>query len=444
MDKENLEVVLPDVKKRSGFLVYLKVIFLPFMLFAIVFCGYLGYIDLKVSIVELSLITCIFLIALIFAKYNAEYTSSIFEQQKDEFKQALKRYIMKNFLTIGKETKCNASFDDFALSYMRDFRNENFSAIASAIFPLLGILGTFISMAFYIPSFTNLNASSLEQDMSRLLSGVASAFYICIYGVFLSLWWIFFERFGKIKIQVLLDRQKNATSSFFWSKEELRQRYLEKSSQHFDKIAIIFEQVSNEDFFKELDHSIERKFGLFQEMLNVEEKAIRVSSEHIKQSMTELSRAHRNQRDLSKVYLEMTNNISTLNQNFKDISSRMAEQYNRLLDVSQDRISHLDKTLLMLDERIDALKKNFESYQISMLENQEKVFSGFKNALIHGMREFKEIYEEEKSIDDKIDMMTQLRQEMSELDNEASEVIAKLVKEDKSQKKEEDARDKQE
>ena len=61
MDKENLEVVLPDVKKRSGFLVYLKVIFLPFILFAIVFCGYLGYIDLKLSIVELSLITCIFL-----------------------------------------------------------------------------------------------------------------------------------------------------------------------------------------------------------------------------------------------------------------------------------------------------------------------------------------------------------------------------------------------
>lgn len=437
MDRENLEVVLPDIKQRSGFLVYVKIIFLPFVFCFIAICAYLDYIDLNIGIIELSLIICIFVIVLFFARYSSEYTSSIFEQQKYEFKQALKKYIMKNFLSIGKETKSNASFDDFANSYIRGIKNEHFSSMASNVFALLGILGTFISIAFYIPNFTNLNMNSLEADISKLSIGLASSFYICIYGIFLSLWWMFFEKFGNLKIQLILDRQKNATRAFFWSKEELRQRYLEKSLQHFDKIGIVFEQVSNEDFFKELDHSIERKFGLFQDMLNVEEKAIRLSSENIKQSMTELNRAHRNQRDLSKIYLEMTNSISILNQNFKDISSKMSEQYNKLLDVSNERISHLDKTLILLDEKIDSLKRNFELYETSLLESQDRVFKGFKDAMFQGMKDFKEVYEEEKTIDDKIEMMSQLKQDMTEIDNEASEVIAKLVQEDKVAKKNE-------
>ncbi len=429
MDKENLELVLPEIKQRSSLLVYAKIAFFPFVFCVVSVFAYLGYIDLNIGLLELSIIILLFLSAIFFIRYNAEYSSNIFEQQKDEFKQALKRYIMKNFLSIGKETKSNASFDDFVSSYMKGIKNEHFSSIAPSVFALLGILGTFISIAFYIPSFTNI--TSLEADISKLSISLASSFYLCIYGIFLSLWWVFFEKFGNLKIQLILDRQKNATRTFFWSKEELRQRYLEKSLQHFDKVAVVFEQVSNEDFFKELDRSIERKFGLFQEMLTVEEKAIRLSSEHIKQSMTELNRAHRNQRDLGKIYLEMTNNINILNQNFKDISSRMSEQYNRLLDISNEKINHFDKTLASLDEKIDSLRKNFELYENSLLENQEKVFKAFKEAMFEGMKNFKEVYEEEKNIDDKIELMTQLRQDMTEIDNETSELIAKLVKDDK-------------
>ncbi len=58
---------------------------------------------------------------------------------------------MRHFLAIGKDTKSNANFDDFAYTYIKGARNENFASIGSAIFPMMGILGTFISIAFSMP-----------------------------------------------------------------------------------------------------------------------------------------------------------------------------------------------------------------------------------------------------------------------------------------------------
>lgn len=420
------QLVLPEIKERKGFLVYLKIIFIPCAIYALAVAAYFGRIDFKIEFVSLVLMGVILFVALIFARHNAEYASSFLEQQKDEFKHALKAYIMRNFLTIGKETKSNASFDEFASAYIKSARNENFATIATSVFATMGILGTFISIALFVPTFSTSDLGSLEGEISLFLGGISNAFYISIYGIFLALWWIFFERFGQSKIERLLYRQKNATSNFFWTKDELEQRYFTQGLAHFEKIGVIFEQVSNEDFFKELNRSIERKFGLFQEMLSVEEKAIHISSEHIKQNMNELHRAQKNQKDLSRVYVEMIDAVSSLQQSLKDINIRMSEQYNHLTDISAQKIQHLDKTLAAFGEKVESLKRSFGYYQDMMLQNQEKVFQGFKQSMIQGIREFKEAYEEEKHIDGGIELMSQLKADITQLDNEASEVIAKL------------------
>lgn len=435
-NKEVSELVLPEIKERKGFLVYAKIVFLPILVYACALLAYFHYIAFKIVLMDLVLMGLILCVALIFARHNGEYASNILEQQKDDFKQALKRFIMKNFLSIGRETKCNSSFDDFANSYIKNARNESFASIAPACFVLMGILGTFISIALSLPNFKVDDISALESEISALLNSVGTSFYVSIYGIFLALWWSFFEKFGTSKMNALIERQKNATSSFFWSKEEIEQRYISAGIKHFEKIGLVFEQVSNEDFFKELDTAIERKFGLFQEMLGVEERAIKVSSEHIKQTMSELQRAHRNQKDLGKIYLEMTNAVAALNQNLKETSARMSEQYNRLIDISNEKTIHLDKTLVSLEEKIDNFKRSFEYYQNAMLENSERAFSGFKIALMQGMREFKEVYEEEKNIDDNIEMMNQLKSEISELDDETNKLMEKMNTELKKDQKE--------
>ncbi|TNH34557.1 MotA/TolQ/ExbB proton channel family protein [Campylobacter helveticus] len=424
--QEFSDLVLPESKEKKGYLVYLKIILAPTFLYAFVVLGYLKQINFQVEFHTLIMTGVIYLTALIFARHSAEYAYNIFEQQKDEFKQALKRHIMKHFLSIGKDTKSNANFDDFANAYIKGTRNENFASVGSAIFPMMGILGTFISIALSMPNFNSSNTEALEQEIALLLSGVGTAFYVSIYGIFLALWWIFFEKLGSSKIQRLLNRQKNSTAGFFWTKEELDLKYLSESLQHFDKIGTIFKQVSSDDFFSELDNTIERKFGLFQDMLNIEEKAIRLSSEHIKQSMSEIAKMQRDQRDLGKLYSEMLNGVGLLNQNLKEVSTRMSEQYNRLLNISSEKITHLDKTLENFDDKIERFAKNFELYEKAMLESQEKVFNGFKTSLFEGMEKFKEIYEEEKNIDEKIELMSEFKKELNALDGETKEIIAKL------------------
>ncbi|MBZ7970102.1 MotA/TolQ/ExbB proton channel family protein [Campylobacter molothri] len=426
---EIAELILPESKERKGYFVYLKIIFIPALLYFLILLGYFRVINFEVELHTVIMTGIIFFVALIFARHNSEYAYSIFEQQKDEFKQALKRYIMKHFLAIGKDTKSNANFDDFAYSYIKETRNENFASIGSAIFPMMGILGTFISIAISMPDFSSSNTAALEQEIANLLSGVGTAFYVSIYGIFLALWWIFFEKFGKSKIERLLNRQKNSTSGFFWTKEELDQRYLSESLQHFEKIGAIFKQVSNQDFFAELDHAIDRKFKIFQDMINVEEKAIRLSGEHIKQTMGELSRAQRDQRDLGKLYSEMLNGIGMLNQNLKEVNMRMSEQYNRLLDISNEKIQHFDKTLGIFTDEVERFSHNFKLYEQEMLQSQEKIFEGFKTSLFEGMHKFKEIYEEEKNIDEKIKMMGEFKKEIQDLNEETNEMIKKIGKE---------------
>ena len=191
------QLVLPEIKERKGFLVYLKIVFIPCLIYALLLLAYFGHIDFKINILTLALMGFILLVALILARHNAEYASSLFEQKKDEFKQALKSYIMKNFLQIGKETKCNGSFDSFATNYIRASRNENYASVAPSFFSAMGILGTFISIALFVPNFNANDLNSLEREISLFLSGIATAFYISIYGIFLSLWWVFFERFDR-------------------------------------------------------------------------------------------------------------------------------------------------------------------------------------------------------------------------------------------------------
>lgn len=92
------------------------------------------------------------------------------------------------------------------------------------------------------------------------------------------------------------------------------------------------------------------------------------------------------------------------------------------------KIQHFDKTLLAFDEKVDRFGKNFELYEKAILESQEKVFEGFKASLFEGMHKFKEVYEEEKSIDAKIKMMDKLKQEIKNLNEETNEVMAKIGK----------------
>ena len=94
-------------------------------------------------------------------KHNAHYASCKFNKRHEEMSLALKWYIKNNRLRIGEVSKANAPFDAFMQDFSSSLRNDNFASVAAAVFPTLGILGTFISIALSMPDFSSQSSAKV-------------------------------------------------------------------------------------------------------------------------------------------------------------------------------------------------------------------------------------------------------------------------------------------
>lgn len=431
MNNNNKDILkefnLPENNRRAQSTVYLKIIFLPVVVFLFFLAGFLGFIDFKVELHTVIMMGFILCVALIFSRHSMEFACYLFEQRNVEFKRELKEYILKTLLTIGKDTKSNGSFDDFVYNYSKDIRADNYSSIGMGIFPMLGILGTFLSIAISMPSFSSSDTVALESEISELLSGVGTAFYVSIYGIFLALWWIFFERFGLNRYKKLINRQKLSTKSFFWSKEEVEQKYMQESLGSFRKIGKVFEYVSNQKFFEELDNTIERKYTNFTHMLKAEEDAVKLSNEHIKQTMNTLIKSQNEQKDLVKIHCEIINVLNMFNENLKQMQLKFTEDYVRLHDISDNRLTRFEKGIFQFGNEISRFSGKLNKFSDEILEKQKEALDGFKTGMIEGMQAFRVIFDSENNINDEsLEIIDKLKSDIEETSKEANLAIAKL------------------
>ena len=431
------ELVLPEVKSRQGALVYAKIIALPVLIYVAVVAGYFGYIDgFEVGLHTVVLMGAILLVALVFARNSAELAYCYFEQSGSDFKRSLKEYIIAHLLVIGKDTKSNASFDDFVVYYTRNLRNENFASVGAGVFPMLGILGTFISIAISMPSFDSSSVQGLEAEIATLLGGVATAFYVSIYGIFLALWWIFFEKYGTSRFESLVSVQKASTSAFFWTQEEIDRKHFEENLKYFEKMGTIFEYVCNQEFFTELDKTINNKFRVFTDIMQNERDAVKISGENIKQTMNTLLRSTKDQKDLVKVHAEILNAIGRFNNSFKDMQVKFSEQYNRLYDVGSERITRLERSVSYIEGSIKKFNLSLQNFSSTIMEQQNRAMEGFKNSLVNGMHAFRKVFDEEGSVaytaDQTIDI-NELKEEVRELDEKANEILQTIEQTNKDE-----------
>ncbi len=421
------DFALPESGDRQRFLVYLKIVFLPIVVYVPFVLGYFKVINFAVGLHTIVMMGVILLVALLFARHNAEYGCCVFEQQSGEFKRELKDYIMRTLLTIGKDTKSNASFDDFVENYSVGVRNENFAGVGAGVFPMLGILGTFISIAITMPNFSSSDTAALETEISTLLSGVGTAFYVSIYGIFLALWWIFFERFGISRFKKIVGRQKISTKQFFWAPAEINRRYMQESLGSFQKIGKVFEYVSNESFFDELDHMVERKYKNFEKLLDTEKNAIKLSGEHIKQTMDTLLKTQRDQKDLVRVHADIINVLHKFNQHIEEMQLKFGEQYARLQSFSDERIGKLERSVGDFGGEINKFETSLQIFSSEILEKQKQALEGFRRGMLEGMNAFKEIFVDEGNKgDESLALIEELKQSIAEIDADANEALRKL------------------
>jgi len=336
-------------KQKNCFLVYVKIMALPTLAYLYFLLGFIGVFSFKVGIHSIVLIGLIYLVSLIFAKHNGEFGACYFRRYVNEFKHELNEYIQKNLMRIGEDVKSNASFDNFIDEYAKRIRNDNYASVGASLFPTMGILGTFISIALTLPDFSSQTAGALEHEISLLLSGVGTAFYVSIYGILLSLWWIFFEKRGLSRFDRDIELIKEESASLFWTKEEIEHAYLKENLQNFEKIGKMFERLSTNDFFERLSHSIEAKFSLFDQMLTLEAEAVKRGAEHIKEGMDALARSQEKQRDLGLLHEDILTQLKQFNESTTALHVKIQQEQKGIVESNQELLKALNETFSTRD-----------------------------------------------------------------------------------------------
>ncbi len=244
----------------SCFGIFFMLFLVPFLAVLLLSLGYIGYLPFKVEMHTLITIGFIFIIFLFFIKHNASYSackiSNNFALMEDNLQEALKA----NALTIMGKTKSTLTVRDFIEEYFKGIRDDNFARVASSVFPMLGILGTFIAIALSMPDFTVSSSEKLDQEISLLLSGIGTAFYASIYGIFLSLWWIFFERRGLARIEESSQSLETLYDSRIWKKSELIKHEHMQTELKDQKIIQTLQETFSLDFIKDLNNQYIRNF----------------------------------------------------------------------------------------------------------------------------------------------------------------------------------------
>ena len=110
-----------------------------------------------------------------------------------------------------------------------------------------------------MPDFTSSNTSALDGEITKLLSGVATAFYVSIYGIFLSIWWIFFEKFGLSRFDQDCFIIKENTKNFFWTKIDIESIHIKSNLDNFTTMNDIFKQLTSSEIINTINSSIEQR-----------------------------------------------------------------------------------------------------------------------------------------------------------------------------------------
>jgi len=167
--------------------------------------------------------------------------------------EELQNMLEKNSLTLYGQKKSILKIDNFFEKYYADIRNDNFVAVAASVFPMLGILGTFMAIAISMPNFSVADTQALDAEITVLLSGVGSAFYASIYGILLSLIWTYFEKSGLSKIDIYFANIKSSFENNIWDENELKIFKYSQYELKEDKFITALKETFNLEFIQSLN-----------------------------------------------------------------------------------------------------------------------------------------------------------------------------------------------
>jgi len=339
------------------------ILLLPFLFLLGIVFSYVGILPFMVEIHTLVIVAFIFVVFALFVRHNANYAVCHVVQSFFTMEEDLQAALRENALSIMGKTKSTLHIKDFTSEYYRDIRNDNFARVAPSVFPMLGILGTFVAIAISMPDFTVKDTASLDREISILLSGVGTAFYASIYGILLSLIWTYFEKRGVAKIDVQLSHLEKLYGQRIWKKSELLKHEHMQSELKDQQIIKTLKETFTMDFIKELNDQYLKNFTtIIQDTTNAFSKLTIHMQEASSQLRDTLENIHLRQQSITAV--------NTIEQNmagFNTTSQTLGETMERF-DVSVDR------TFVKIDQELArAVEKLADFSQLILEQNQKSI-----------------------------------------------------------------------
>ncbi|SFV67085.1 Arginine/ornithine antiporter ArcD [hydrothermal vent metagenome] len=315
----------------------LVILFLPFLFLAAIVLAYVGIFPLHIELHTLGILAFIFVIFAFFVKHNANYAVCHMKHSFFLMEEDLQTELRANALSIMGKTKSTLSVKDFIAEYYKDIRNDNFARVAPSVFPMLGILGTFIAIALSMPDFTVKDLNSLDREISLLLSGIGTAFYASIYGILLSLIWTYFEKRGMAKANRQIYDLEKIYDKRIWKKSELIKHEHMLSELKDQQIVETLKETFNMDFIKELNEQYLKNFTT---IVNDTTNSFTKLTLHMQEASSQLRQTldHLNGKSESITALErMEQNIAGFNQNAKNLQKSM-EKFDGSVDYTFEKI----------------------------------------------------------------------------------------------------------
>jgi len=301
----------------------IAILLIPFLFLLGLVAAYMGILPLNVEVHTLGIVAFIFAVFALFVKHNANYAvchmrNSFFRMEED-----LQAALRANALTIMGKTKSTLHVKDFIAEYYQDIRNDNFARVATSVFPMLGILGTFIAIALSMPDFTVKDLGSLDREISALLSGIGTAFYASIYGIMLSLIWTYFEKRGVAKVDKQIYDLEKLYGKRVWKKSELIKHEHMQSELKDQQIVETLKETFNMSFIKELNDQYLKNFTT---IINDTTNSFTKLTVHMQEASSELRDTLeniQNKKETSHAVKTMEENISGFNENAKSLQKSM-------------------------------------------------------------------------------------------------------------------------
>ncbi len=307
------------------FLNYIVIALLPTLFLVGIILGYLHTIPLKVDMHSVVIISIIYLIYLLFIKHNANYVICNMRKNYSDLQKSLQKAIQDNSLTIGNITKSTVDISDYITEYYKSFRNDNFASIATSLFPMLGILGTFIAIAISMPDFSVKDTDSLDSQISLLLSGIGTAFYASIFGIFLSILWNYFEKRGLSKADSDKNYLESIYKEYIWRDSELKRHEHMQYDMRDEKLLTTLKETFNLDFIHKLN---EQHLENFQTIINETNRNFTNVATHMKMVSSDLKDT------ISKIHKS---------QNILNATASIEKNINRFVTITEELKESIDK-----------------------------------------------------------------------------------------------------